>query len=189
MVSVMQISTRKFKRWQWEIGARYWQMRRSLLEWVFAHLNSVRCWFATEQRSKEPPEPDAVVRALGKSDQYLGEGSYRRFSLKRGQSTLATLVEYTGDFPWLFCHCTPTLAFEAVRPEFEEFSRAAHAMGTPEGYQAWRRALRRVRRLGLKLVPLELPRMQGPYPTLLYIDGDKARFRMSSSQNVTLWPW
>ena len=138
MVSVMQISTRKIKRWRWEIGTRYWQMRRGLLEWVFAHLNSVRCRFVTEQRSKEPPEPNAVVQALGKSDQYLGEGSYRRFSPKRGQSTLATLAEYTGDSPWIFCHCTPTPAFEAVWPEFEEFSRAAHAMATPEGYQAWR---------------------------------------------------
>lgn len=185
----MQMNVRKIKRWRWEVGVRHWQLRRGLLEWVFTRLNSARCLFVAEQRLKEPPEPDAVVRALGKSDAYLGEGSYRRYALKRGQCTLATLVEYNGDFPWLFCHCTPTPAFEAVRPEFEEFSKAAHDMGTSEGHQAWRRALRRVRRLGLKLVPLELPGMQGPYPILLYIDGDKARFRMFSSPNVTSRPW
>ena len=184
----MKINTRKISRWRWEISCRYWQMRRSLLNWIFHYLNLVRCHLVTEQRLKEPPEPDAVVRALG-------GGRYARYSLHQGHRELATLVEYDVDFPWIFCHCTVTPAFEAVRSEFEGFSeaaqvwKAAQAMGSPEGYRVWRRALRRVQRLRLKLVPLELPGLMGPSPTLLYIDGEKARFRTYSSPNVTSWPW
>jgi len=183
------MSIKKIRRWRWEVGCRYWQLRLALLNWSFYYFGYVRRQFVREQRAKEPPEPDAVVRALGEGEHYLGEGSYCRYSLKRGQCVLATLVEYTVDFPWVLCHCTVIPAFEAVRPEFEEFLKAAYVMGTPEGSRRWDRALRQIRRLGLKLVPLELPKLNGPSPTLLYIDGEKARFRMHSKPNVTSWPW
>ena len=91
----MKINTRKISRWRWEISCRYWQMRRSLLNWIFHYLNLVRCHLVTEQRLKEPPEPDAVVRALG-------GGRYARYSLHQGHRELATLVEYDVDFPWIF---------------------------------------------------------------------------------------
>ena len=108
------MNIKRISRWWWRVGCRYWQLRRDLLNWIFNHLYSVRCRFVSEQRPTEPPEPDAVVRALG-------EGPYSRYSLRRGHSVLATLVEYNADFPWIYCHCTVTPAFEAVRPEFEEF--------------------------------------------------------------------
>lgn len=175
--------------WWWNQKANYWSVRRWLLNGIFSGLYFVRCRFIRELRPKEPPEPDAVVQALGEAEQYLGEGSYCRYTLKQGHFILATLVEYTVDFPWVLCHCTVTPAFEAVRPEFEEFWREAQVLGKPDGDRQWQEAMRRIRRLKLRLVPMEFRGVLGPSPLLLYIDGDKARFKISNLSTVTSWPW
>ena len=172
-------------RWWWRTQkGRYWDIRRYLLNGIFNGLYSVRCLFISVQRPEEPPEPKAVVRALGPEEE-----SYPRHCLRQGQTVLAILTEYEVDFPWLFCHCATTPAFEAVRPEFEEFLQEAQVLGKPDGDWQWHKAMRRIRRLKLSLVPMEFRGVLGPSPTLLYIDGDKARFRMYNSSTVTSWPW
>lgn len=185
------LNTRSRRFW-WEVRCKYWSVRRGLLNWSFNQLDAVRRRLMAEQRPAEPPEPDAVVLALADSVDYmttLAGGPYYRFSLRRGRSVLATLVMYGADWPWNHCYCTFTEAFETVRSEFEEFHQAALTMGTPAGEKAWRKARNRMRRLKLKLVPLEVPKWKGPSPTLLYIDREKARFRESNSWNMTSWPW
>lgn len=177
-------ASKKLRRWLWHQGVRYWQLRRCLLNGIFNGLYSVRRLFIREQRPEEPPEPDTIVRALGPEEE-----SYPRHCLRQGQTVLAILTEYDSDFPWLFCHCVVTPAFEAVRPDFEEFLREAQVLGKPDGDRQWHEAMRRIRRLKLRLVPMEFWKVLGPSPRLLYIDGDKARFRMSNSSTVTSWPW
>lgn len=105
------------------------------------------------------------------------------------ERVLAILTDYGSGFPWNFCHCTFNEEFDAVRPEFEAFWQASEGMEAPGGRRVWQRALRHVRRLRLKMVPMELPRYKRPMPILLYIDGDLARYRISSLSNMTTWPW
>jgi len=56
-------------------------------------------------------------------------------------------------------------------------------------FEQWQEAMRRIRRLKFRLVPMEFRGVLGPSPLLLYIDAGKARFRVFNSSTVTSWPW
>ncbi len=94
-----------------------------------------------------------------------------KWTLMMGDSALGTLTPYDSDWPWEYCHFTPTPAFEQVRPLF--VAELEILEGQWDEAQ-WEKAYDAIAALKLRLV-----RDDGQIidEFLLHIDGDTARFR------------
>ncbi|GLW35044.1 hypothetical protein [Actinoplanes regularis] len=88
--------------------------------------------------------------------------------------TVADLVVYGGDFPWLNARIEPRAGFEEVRPLFAEVLSRLDGVGADGG--SWEQSYNAVRAAVLLRYPDggEVPEF------LLHIDGDEAWWRWSN---------
>jgi hypothetical protein len=102
--------------------------------------------------------------------------SQSRWELRKGDVLLGTLVSYEWDFPWINCNFTPTDAFAAYRPLFDEAQRLFDATidKSDDAWDTWDTFYEQVVE-GMRLAPMgDSERIK---EFLLHIEGDAAWFR------------
>jgi hypothetical protein len=96
----------------------------------------------------------------------------QQWRLMRGSDDLGTLTAVSVDQPWFECRFTPTDAFVAVRPLFDDELRLLEA-GEME---SWTAAWERIAALILSLEPMERGDLVENFLLHVYHDG-RARLR------------
>jgi hypothetical protein len=94
-----------------------------------------------------------------------------KWTLMMGDSVLGMLTPDDPDWPWLYCHFTPTPAFEPVRPLFVAELEILEGQWD-EG--RWEKAYAAIASLKLRLLGDDGQIID---EFLLHIDGDTAWFR------------
>jgi hypothetical protein len=94
------------------------------------------------------------------------------WELRKGDVLLGTLVAYDLDFPWFYCHFTPTEAFAPHRAGFDEDLRWLEVGEADEAYYDHYEKIT----ADMKLIRTNSD-SHHVKQFLLHIDGDKAWFR------------